>query len=93
MNPNLPLKFLNGHLKTEPVSAPTLGAVTIGSCESMSSDGAVAVGSKVPKPLPPGISWEGITSEKKTGSLFQFSDRTTGSWPCDEKGGNVHVRT
>ena len=81
------------HLKTEPVSTPTLGAVTIRSRESMSSDGAVAVRSKVPKPLPPGISWERITSEKKTDSFFQFRDRTAGSSPCDEKGASVHVRT
>jgi hypothetical protein len=80
------------YLKTEPISAPTLGAAAIRSCESMSNDGPVAVRSKVPKPLPPGISWEGITSEKKTDSFFQFRDRTTGGLPCDEKGGNVHVQ-
>ena len=79
------------HLKTEPVSTPTSGAVAIKSCESMSSDGAVALVSKVPKPVPPGISWERITSEKKMDSLFHFRDRTLGSSPCDEKGASVHV--
>jgi hypothetical protein len=59
----------------------------------MSSDGAVAVRLKVPKPLPPGISWEWMTSEKKTDSFFQFRDTTAGSSPCDEKGASVHVRT
>ena len=58
----------------------------------MPSDGAVAFRSKVPKPLPPGVSWERITSEKNTDSFFQFRDRTAGSSPCDEKGASVHVR-
>ena len=79
------------HLKTEPVSTPTC-AVTIRSCESVSSDGAVAVRSKVPKPLPFDISWEWMTSEKKTVSFFQFRDTTAGSSPCDENGASVHVR-
>ena len=58
----------------------------------MSSDGAVAVRSKVPKPLPPEISWERMISEKNTDSFFQSRDRTAGSSPCDEKGASVHVR-
>jgi len=81
------------HLKTEPISTSSLGAGTVRLCESMLCEGAVALGSKVPKPLPPGISWERITSEKNTDSFFQCRDGTAGSSPCDEKGASVHVTT
>jgi len=93
INLNLPSTIFNVYLKIDPGSTPTLGTLAaMRSSELTSSDGAVAVRSKVPKPLPPGMSWERMTSEKKTELFFQFSSTTAGSSPCDEKGASVQVR-
>ena len=92
----------NGHLKrvawTPPlgatvIRAPELTSSTGGLVSDLTStDGGVVVRLKVPNPLPPGTTWERMTSEKKTKFFSHFSSTAAGSSPCDEKGASVHVR-